>query len=89
MNRNQLQNLKRRNNGKNLVDRLKRSGCLDCGIHNPTVLEFHHRDPGTKLFTIGLGKSRKTISQMLSEIEKCDLLCANCHLIREEDLRAR
>lgn len=60
----------------------KKKPCLDCGGEFPhPVMEFHHRDPDEKSFTIGmnLGSSRE---RLLKEMAKCDLLCANCHRIR-------
>ena len=54
------------------------SGCLDCGEKDEIVLVFHHRDPKTKLFSVGRGRG-KSIPVLLREIEKCDVLCANCH----------
>lgn len=56
----------------------KSNGCVDCGEIDPIVLEFDHVDPATKLFNIGesYGKSKEVI---LSEIMKCDIVCANCH----------
>lgn len=53
--------------------------CEKCGYHKCTkALDFHHRDPKEKEFRISSGKSigwEKT----KKEIEKCDLLCSNCH----------
>lgn len=66
-----------------VVDAAKLKPCFDCGITYPTyVLHFDHRDPAEKLFTIGSEWPRKTIAQILSEIEKCDVVCANCHAER-------
>lgn len=57
--------------------------CLDCGQqYHPAIFEFHHRNPQEK--------SGKDPSKMLSlswvkilnELDKCDLLCANCHRLR-------
>lgn len=53
--------------------------CSNCKQEfHPAIFEFHHRDPKTK---------EKDPSKMLSlswkkiteELDKCDLLCANCH----------
>lgn len=61
-------------------------GCLYCRISNPVVLHFHHRDPATKSFNIALSKT-KSMKRIVAEVEKCDVLCANCHLIEHERLR--
>src|SRR5271169_3015483 len=54
--------------------------CKNCPESHPACLEFHHRNPAEKEFNITqawrLGYSWKRI---LKEIEKCDVLCANCH----------
>ena len=56
--------------------------CLECGYSKcPAALEFHHRDPTQKDFGIGSG-SALGWGKIQTELDKCDLLCANCH--REE-----
>jgi hypothetical protein len=59
--------------------------CEDCGRpadHNGKIvcLDFHHRDPDTKLF--GVARANVTWSKMLDEIAKCDILCRSCHKLR-------
>jgi hypothetical protein len=55
-------------------------GCADCGEKDPIVLDFDHRDRKEKHFQIGdtarFGWSKK---KLLEEVEKCDVVCANCH----------
>jgi len=55
------------------------------------VLEFDHRRD--KLFSIGMELSRRRWQSILAEIEKCDVVCANCHrrrtALRRGSLRAR
>lgn len=53
--------------------------CIKCGEDRYWVLDFHHRDPTEKDLEVStlLGKMSKTI--LLREIEKCDVLCSNCH----------
>jgi len=54
--------------------------CQVCGMDDPIVLDFHHRDESTKEFCVSEGKTRGYSRQrMLDEIEKCDVLCSNCH----------
>lgn len=53
--------------------------CSQCGYNKCiTALVFHHRDSANKDFEISGGR---TISweRIKQEIEKCDLLCSNCH----------
>src|SRR5687767_12628323 len=57
--------------------------CTDCGYdRSVAALEFHHRDPLTKEFGIGAFISSK--HRLHVELEKCDLVCANCHRVRHE-----
>lgn len=58
--------------------------CLDCGGEFPPyVMDFDHRDPATKLHNVArmLDRNRPE-TEILAEIAKCDLVCANCHRIR-------
>lgn len=44
-------------------------------------MDFDHiEERGTKLYTIGSGiSSMPSMQVLLDEIEKCDIVCANCH----------
>ena len=56
----------------------KGGSCQCCGFNKYVVsLEFHHRDPAQKDFSIaGLTRSWERIR---NELDKCLLVCANCH----------
>lgn len=59
--------------------------CNRCGYNtHPAALEFHDKDPLQKEFTIGkvANKSWESIKQ---EIQKCELVCSNCHRIEHSD----
>lgn len=54
--------------------------CCKCGYDRcMSALEFHHLDPNEKDF--GIGERGKTLSfeKMKKEVDKCILVCANCH----------
>lgn len=54
--------------------------CVDCGESDPLVLHFDHlRDKRANITQLIQNASTKTIE---SEIEKCEVRCANCHLRR-------
>ena len=54
--------------------------CVDCGQTYPSyVMEYHHL--ADKKFTISKAANRSR-EDVLAEIAKCILLCANCHAIR-------
>ena len=58
-------------------DYLKKHPCVDCGEKNPIVLEFDHlRD---KLIEVSRLVQYTSINKVQSEIEKCEIRCANCH----------
>jgi hypothetical protein len=53
--------------------------CQKCGYdRNPAALEFHHRDGSEKEETINK-LLRGSFKRVMEELDKCDLLCANCH----------
>ena len=64
-----------------VIRELKNKPCYDCGRSYPYyVMDFDHRNPADKRFGIAY-KSRvaSSLKAMMIEIEKCDLVCANCH----------
>lgn len=52
--------------------------CKKCGETRYYLFDFHHRDPSQKDFAIS-DRSRTPLPQLLEEMSKCDVLCANCH----------
>jgi hypothetical protein len=59
---------------------IKSRPCEKCGkVWSPRRMEFHHREPGRKAFTIGVGQGR-TRPELLAEMAKCDVLCRWCHV---------
>lgn len=52
--------------------------CKQCGEKHPACLQFHHRDENEKSFEISRAGTKK-LETIIKEIEKCDLVCANCH----------
>lgn len=67
---------------------LSTTPCMDCGEANPLVLEFDHRDPAMKEYKIAACRGAKTIGldTLKQEIAKCDIICANCHRIRTQNM---
>ena len=54
-------------------------GCVDCGEKDPVVLDFDHRDPTLKSFNVSMGAAVYSRANLMKEVEKCDVRCANCH----------
>lgn len=75
-------NIRRRTGLIDFVIALKQKPCMDCGIQYPSyVMDFDHRDRGTKVATINdmINFHSYSKEKILVEIDKCDLVCANCH----------
>jgi hypothetical protein len=57
--------------------------CTDCGrVYPPQVMQWDHKPGFDKLGDVSedfWGRSRE---EVVAEIAKCDLVCANCHTIR-------
>lgn len=53
------------------------SGCVCCDEDVACCLDFHHLED--KSFTISRAYQAKAWRSVLKEIEKCVVLCANCH----------
>lgn len=54
--------------------------CEKCGEDHISCLQFHHLDRTEKEFGIHLAVHRRwSKERILSEISKCQVLCANCH----------
>lgn len=80
-------------NSKNTVERLRKfkqqlvdykgGKCNKCGYDRcVAALDLHHRDPNKKNFTfshIKMTSFEKNKDIICNELDKCDLLCANCH----------
>jgi transposase-like protein len=63
--------------------------CQDCGYDDLASLgafEFHHLEPEHKDFNLSHVKNRNFASVM-TELDKCVLLCANCHVKRHLDMK--
>lgn len=64
---------------RKMIDDIKsKSSCKICEENHPACLQFHHSDPSVKDFEIGKCRSFSK-EKILQEIEKCEVLCANCH----------
>jgi hypothetical protein len=67
---------------RDFVKELKiEAGCFLCGYKKTSAaLHYHHLKPEDKEFDISWGVNKQlTEEKLLKEIEKCVILCANCH----------
>ena len=77
-----LNSAKRRKiENKRISNKLKINGCAICGYNKCNIaLDFHHSNPKDKKFNIIFGKASSFSNENLTdELNKCILLCKNCH----------
>ena len=71
---------KRRRKLKEMAVVLKGGKCIVCGYDRCiAALDFHHIDPQSKLFALGQKGNTRSWDAIRNELEKCVLVCANCH----------
>ena len=88
------ENMSRKDNFAELIftyldTKNQKYACIHCGYTGIFgSLDFHHRNPREKDFNIGDGRSsismERFVTELIPELDKCDLLCPNCH--RQEHL---
>lgn len=79
---NARQQAKREANRLVVMERL-RGGCVDCGNTNILVLEFDHLPEHVKSFAISRAlRGAYNTAKLIVELRKCEVVCANCHVIR-------
>ena len=61
--------------------------CIKCGYSHVAGLTFHHRDRTTKKHEIGAILDWKW-ETILAELDKCNLVCWNCHMEIHAEERA-
>jgi 5-methylcytosine-specific restriction endonuclease McrA len=71
---------KRRRAVKSRAVEYKGGKCEVCGYDKYAgALELHHIDPKQKEFSIGQSGHSRAWSRVQQELDKCILVCANCH----------
>ena len=71
------------------VDKIKLArGCADCGYNShPAALEFDHLPQFKKTATIAAMIVFGDLEKIQAEINKCEIVCANCHRVRSASRR--
>ncbi len=73
--------LRRIRNQQFVWDYLKTNGCEECPEKNPIVLTFDHLDRNSKITDISvMSRGSWSLEAIKEEIEKCRVLCSNCHM---------
>lgn len=67
--------------GRKFIDEYKsNASCHFCSENTPCCLDFHHLDPTKKNFNVSQMKGHaKTVDAIKKEVEKCIVVCSNCH----------
>ncbi|QQV92500.1 HNH endonuclease [Streptomyces phage MeganTheeKilla] len=66
---------------------LVEKGCVDCGYnHHHAALEFDHLPGYTKIKNV-MAMTYNSWEVIWAEVEKCEVVCANCHAIRTHERR--
>ena len=79
---------KRRDKIKKDAIQYKGGKCQNCGYDKCLgALEFHHLDPKEKDFSISQYGHTRSWEKLKTELDKCTLLCANCHREIHEKIR--
>ena len=70
----------RRKKVRQMAVSYKGGKCENCGYDRCIdALEFHHVDPTRKDFNISSKGYTRSWKKVKSELDKCRILCANCH----------
>ena len=70
-----------------LIREIKNVPCFDCGNSFPACcMDFDHRNPGEKIVAVSQLYCA-SLEKLMAEIDKCDIVCSNCHRIREHNRR--
>jgi len=65
---------------KRLLVSYKGDECERCyNTYHENVFDFHHYDRDLKVFGLSQGNMQRSMDNLISEADKCFLLCANCH----------
>ncbi len=68
---------------RKFVDEYKNKPCIDCKQSFPSyVMDFDHIDKNKVASVSTMVSSLKAKDKIIEELNKCELVCSNCHRIR-------
>ena len=66
---------------RKFVEWLQTQVCMDCGIGDHRVLDLDHVR-GEKVMNVSAMIGRRSEEALWEEVDKCEVVCANCHRLR-------
>ena len=77
-------NIKQRKKLREIIAQIKSVPCADCGkSYPPHIMEFDHLPGQHKKFNVAdMISKHPSIENLKKEIEKCEIVCSNCHADR-------
>ncbi len=73
----------RQRNAVEFLRNLRSVPCADCGRQFPPyAMDFDHKESGRKTFWVLQRAGSVSHERLMAELEKCDIVCANCHRAR-------
>ena len=67
------------------LNSIKDVPCIDCNNkYPPECMDFDHIN-NNKEFTVSKSITQMSYKKLQSEIDKCEIICANCHRIRTKE----
>lgn len=73
----------RRQRNRDYVNAIKARPCTDCGVSYPSVcMDFDHISDDKENVISQLVHIGSSLKRIQGEIDKCEVVCANCHRIR-------
>lgn len=71
---------------KAIIGKFGEIKCSRCGFNESfSAIDFHHEDQSSREFYIGYLFDTVPNKKRLAELDKCSMLCSNCHRILHRD----
>ena len=69
---------------RDYINKAKNKPCADCGMKYPFyVMDFDHSNVHDKIREVAYMAARNwSLDKIKDEVQKCEVVCANCHRIR-------
>ncbi len=71
-----------------MYEYLSNATCKDCGEYDFAVLTFDHVTGKKKMSISQMAAQGYSIEAIREEMDKCEVVCFNCHMRRENERRS-